>query len=157
MLRDISVLFMLINFQLFSIINKVMNVVNNNNPDPVSVSVYSRMKSRILERFNRLNQLRYGRLQPLIDRLQPDQRNDGRRSEVRLKREMDLDEALILNSYRHVFVFENEHRLLQPLFSQRTALLQRLKNALLFFKIINCLDNLLQISLTEIERLEQRL
>ena len=71
---------------------------NNNNPDQLIVNADT-ITYRILERFNRLNELRYGRLQPLIDRLQPDQRNDPKILEVALKREMVLLGYSILRIY----------------------------------------------------------
>ena len=115
---------------------------NNNNPDQLIVNADT-ITYRILERFNRLNELRYGRLQPLIDRLRPDQRNDPRRHEVAVKREMVLLGYSILRIYVVACVTP---------YSRRSAHLVR--NSITLF---DRLDNGLQAFETEIHRLEQQL
>ena len=49
--------------------------------------------SYILKRYTDLSELHQKRLQPLLDGLQPDQRNDPTRPEVILERQMELDQC----------------------------------------------------------------
>ena len=121
-----------------------MNEGNSNNPDLLNVSLYV-IIGRILNRFFRLCQLRIQRLPALVNRLQTTQQAANI---VILAREMELDEAYIVCFYVEaccVFAI-NQGRV----HIHRTDILQH------FRTVIDNIDTLLEISLTEIQRLEQQ-
>ena len=117
-----------------------MSEVNNNAPDPLNRFT---IMARILDCFNRLYRLRDLRLKPLLDGLQSNQRDDPTRPEVRLQRQMELDKWN-WNIYDLASGIANDHER-QHL---RRAVIQRSIN------LIDLFDDLLQTSVTEIERFE---
>ena len=119
---------------------------NNNDPDPLNVSPYA-IQRRIMERFHLLYRI-MARLRPMLGGLQPDQLGDPRRPELILLREMENDEVCIVNAYASACVFALNREQLGV--QDRRDLVER------FITVINNIDNLLQISQTEIARLEQQ-
>ena len=138
-----NLIFVLIHFQLLSVLNQMMSERNNNAPDPLNVFT---IIARILYRVIRLYRLRDQRLKPLLDGLQPNQRDDPTRPEVRLERQMELDVSLIWNVYDWASAIANDHER----HHLRRAVIQRST------ALIDLFDNLLQTSVTEIEELEQQ-
>ena len=88
------------------------------------------------------------RLLNLIEKLQTDQLNDPMNPELVLLREFEKDEAYIVNVYLAACIFGLNRGQLQAQFIR--DLKQR------FITSIDLIDNLLEISLTEIVRLEQQ-
>ena len=121
---------------------------NNNDPDPLNVNV-EEIKNRIIARFFLLDGLMTERLLPLIDELQPDQLYDPTTPELVLLREMEMDEVYILKSYLAACNFGLNRRQLHGLDS--SDLVRR------FRPVIDLIDYLLFISLTDIVRLEHKL
>ena len=133
----------------------MMNGGNNNGPDPLNAQLYmvvnlsvNMIKVDYKQLFDRLLQLRDQRLQPLLDRLQPNQPIDPRiRIKVKaVKEEIRKAGNLIVNGYAGAFVFENKEGRLQQ---ERTFLMQR------FVTLINFIDNQLRICEIEIKKLER--
>ena len=132
----------------------MMNGGNNNGPDPLNVQLYmvvnlsvNMIKVDYKQLFDRLLQLRDQRLQPLLDRLQPNQPIDPRISaEIWVKEEIRKAGNLIVNGFAGAFVFENKEGRLQH---ERTSLMQR------FVTLVNFIDNQLRICEVEIKRLER--
>ena len=121
---------------------------NINNPHhPLNVAVDG-IKIRIIIRYRRLDRL-MARLRPLIRRLQPDQLNDPMTPELILLREMERDEVYIVDVYGKACIFGLNRRQLHA--QGRSATIVQS-----FIGGIDLIDNLLQISLTEIVRLEQQ-
>ena len=87
--------------------------------------------------------IRNQRLQPLLDALQPNQRNDPRRPERRLEGQMDQGEALIFNAFSRACDFDREEQRLD---------LQRRD----FRKFNNVLHNLMQRYETEVQMIERQ-
>ena len=119
---------------------------NNNDPDLQNVRGES-IRVRIQLRFFRQDRL-MARLLTLINQLQPEQLNDPMRPELIFQREMEMDEDCIVNAYLAACMFVVNRRRLPE--QDRIDFVQR------FITGIDLIDNLFQMSLTEIERLEQQ-
>ena len=119
----------------------------NDNDDPFDVSADA-IRNRILQCLDRLEKMREQRLQPLIDRLSPQQRDDHKRAELRLGNEMDEIEMLTLKANSRAWDLKNNERLLDQ--QERRDVVKKLVT------LVNMLDDFLRGLEADLDKLEQQ-
>ena len=117
------------------------------NDDPFDVSADA-IRNRILQRLDRLEKLREQRLEALLSRLSPQQRDDHMRAEVRLENEMDDVEVLTLSANSRAWDFKNNENQLSK--QERRDAVKSL------ITLVNLLDDFLRGFDADLDMLEQQ-